>query len=145
MSPPRDRSSHTRRVHPFDAVTRGRALVEAGADVNELLMELRLDGTNVIDCIVVVRELYGLSLGEAKRTVLASPAFADERERFEPYHDEPYHEEPYHEEPYLDGPYHDGPNGDQPAKAGETPDRPAKAGERTDRRRRPRRSPRTAR
>jgi hypothetical protein len=63
--------------------------MEAGTDVNEILTELRLDGTDVIDCILVVRDLYGLTLGEAKRTVLICPAFADEREGFEAFQDGP--------------------------------------------------------
>jgi ribosomal protein L7/L12 len=49
-------------------------------NIDRYLTELRKSGTSLIDAIKVIRERQQVSLGEAKRIVLNSPAWADAKE-----------------------------------------------------------------
>jgi hypothetical protein len=69
----------------FIELTRG--WLAAGAREDEVLVRLRQRGLNKIDCIVVLREVTGMSLGDAKRVVHLSPAWADRREQDDALHE----------------------------------------------------------
>ena len=54
---------------------------------DEVLARLRADGFSPVDSIKVTRAVMRVTLGEAKRIVHASRAWADAREGFEHLHD----------------------------------------------------------
>ncbi|GEA87050.1 hypothetical protein CCE01nite_09990 [Cellulomonas cellasea] len=59
---------------------RARVLHEGGTDLDEVLARPRAEGASIVDCVKVVRAVEGIPLGEAKRIVDASPAWASHRE-----------------------------------------------------------------
>jgi hypothetical protein len=52
----------------------------AGATTDEWLQAIRDDGATIIDSVKVVRQLLGVSLGEAKPIIDESPVWSDVRE-----------------------------------------------------------------
>jgi ribosomal protein L7/L12 len=60
-----------------------KAMVRAqtGASLDDVIASLRDQGANKIDCIAVIRCVYGLGLQEAKRAVHFSPAWSDVKQR----------------------------------------------------------------
>jgi len=52
-------------------------LREQGGDIDALLTCLRHHEYNLIDCILILREMDGIGLGDAKVAVLESPAWRD--------------------------------------------------------------------
>jgi hypothetical protein len=51
-----------------------------GKTTDEALVELRAAGASIMACIVAVREFRRCDIGEAKKLVHFSPAWADQRE-----------------------------------------------------------------
>ena len=52
--------------------------VESGTATDEVLWKIKHAGATPMEAIVLMRELFGLSLGEAKSCVTASDAWAPE-------------------------------------------------------------------
>jgi ribosomal protein L7/L12 len=63
-----------------------RASIASGANWEETLVELRRRGASLILCIKIVRDVRGISLGEAKKFVHFSEAWADVRATHEALH-----------------------------------------------------------
>lgn len=53
-------------------------ITSQNAGPNDVITYLHSEGINMIDSMKALRELYGLSLGEAKSLVTAHPAWDDE-------------------------------------------------------------------
>ncbi|HET8669751.1 MAG TPA: hypothetical protein VFM05_03720 [Candidatus Saccharimonadales bacterium] len=49
-----------------------------GASSEDLILYLRREGITIVESMKVLKEIYKLSLGEAKELVTAHPAWADE-------------------------------------------------------------------
>ena len=60
-----------------------RQKLAAGKTFDESLAELRASGVSILDCIASVRSFQRCSLGEAKRLVESSHAWADVRKATE--------------------------------------------------------------
>lgn len=69
-----------------EVVKREGSLLAGGKSVESVLMDLRVDGFSVIDCIRVVMALNSCSLPEAKMLVHRSDAWADLKESHEAAH-----------------------------------------------------------
>ena len=54
-----------------------------GKTLNQALSQLRAEGVSILDCIATVRAFRRCELGEAKRLVESSAAWADVRENTE--------------------------------------------------------------
>lgn len=65
---------------PPDYTQMLRDLLNAGSPMNASLIVLRHQNASVIQCVKAVHEVRGWSLLESKRSVLNSPAFADQLE-----------------------------------------------------------------
>ncbi len=61
--------------------------IAAGASVEDLILAMRKAGLCQIDCIKMVRDLCGISLGDAKEAVHYSNAWADRKEINEAFHE----------------------------------------------------------
>ncbi|MER5968342.1 hypothetical protein ABT112_01090 [Streptomyces sp. NPDC002055] len=70
------------------SVRREAGLMNDGKPMESVLRDLRAEGFGMIDCIKAVTRLQSCSLGEAKRTVHLSAAWADRREAHDAFHDE---------------------------------------------------------
>lgn len=68
------------------SVRRGRGR-RAAEGLDATIAFMRREGFWIIPCIKAVRILRGVSLGEAKDLVYLSPAFADQREVHDAFHD----------------------------------------------------------
>lgn len=66
------------------------SLWEQRQNMESFLQELRARGAGQIDCIKAVREIAGISLGEAKEIVHYSRTWADMREASEALHETAY-------------------------------------------------------
>jgi hypothetical protein len=64
-----------------------RQLLASGADQEMVLRRMRSEGLNVIASIKLLRDLTGLSLGDAKIAVHYSPVWADSRESNDALHE----------------------------------------------------------
>lgn len=62
--------------------------VSVGARPDELIVYLRREGITIIETMKVLKEIYKLSLGEAKELVTAHPAWADEVRTADTLHEE---------------------------------------------------------
>ena len=62
-------------------------LLREGLSHDEILVRLRSDGYSIIDSIRGLAEGAGMSLGAAKEAVHFSPAWADQREQNEAFHE----------------------------------------------------------
>jgi ribosomal protein L7/L12 len=62
-------------------------LKRQGTPPEEILISLRDEGSTIIESIKVMRELHGLSLGDAKDFVHVSRAWADRRELHDAVHE----------------------------------------------------------
>ena len=60
-------------------IAEARKRLEEGEDLQAVLALLRSRDVGLVRCMGVVKDLFGVSLTEAKRIVLDSPAWADER------------------------------------------------------------------
>ncbi len=67
-----------------------KAMVHAqtGASLDDVVVFLRDQGASKIDCIIVIRGVYGMGIKEAKRAVHFSSAWSDVRQRDEGFWDE---------------------------------------------------------
>lgn len=70
------------------AVDECRAATERGATREEIVARLHERGISIIDSMKVLKELYGLSLGEAKAVVTAHPAWISAVTRADVLHGE---------------------------------------------------------
>ena len=59
-----------------------------GKVLDQALSELRSEGASILQCIVAVQKVQNCGLGDAKRLVHFSPAWADMREANEKFHEE---------------------------------------------------------
>jgi hypothetical protein len=66
----------------------GRTLLDQGAGVEELLQAFRRRELGILDSIRLVRDLLGISLGEAKKVVHLSQTWADLRAANDSFHDQ---------------------------------------------------------
>jgi hypothetical protein len=68
-----------------------RKLKQDGVDLESVVAYLRDEGCWKIDCIAILREVLGISLGDAKRFVHGSSTWrdVDVREQDDTFHDEP--------------------------------------------------------
>jgi hypothetical protein len=66
---------------PIDYAQMLRKLLNAGSPLNASLQVLRNQNASLMQCIKAVYEVRGVTVLEAKRVVLLSPAFADKLER----------------------------------------------------------------
>jgi ribosomal protein L7/L12 len=57
-----------------------------GEDPEQIIALLRSQSASIMDCIKVMREVLGISLGEAKQLVHFSNAWADLRKSYEDTH-----------------------------------------------------------
>ena len=69
-------------------VQRAAELRAAGGDWDSVLKKLRDEDFSKIDCIVAIREIEMIPLGEAKEMVHFSPAWEDRREQDDQFHDD---------------------------------------------------------
>jgi ribosomal protein L7/L12 len=65
-----------------------RKLKQDGVDLESVVAYLRDEGCWKIDCIAILREVLGISLGDAKRLVHGSSTWRDVREQDDTFHDE---------------------------------------------------------
>jgi hypothetical protein len=65
-----------------------RKLKQDGVDLESVVAYLRDEGCWKIDCIAILREVLGISLGDAKRLVYGSSTWRDVREQDDTFHDE---------------------------------------------------------
>ena len=65
-----------------------RKLKQDGVDLESVVAYLRDEGCWKIDCIAILREALGISLGDAKRLVHGSSTWRDVREKDDTFHDE---------------------------------------------------------
>lgn len=75
------------RVATPDAEGTMRASLRAGMDREEAIQRMRVLGLNQIQCIKLIRDSLGISLGDAKEVVHYSRAWADRRESNEALHE----------------------------------------------------------
>lgn len=68
-------------------LSEARQRAAGGEDLDATIAFMRREGFWIIPCIKAVRTLRGVSLGEAKDLVHLSPAFADQREAHDAFHD----------------------------------------------------------
>ncbi len=61
--------------------------VAAGIGREDLIHAMRKAGLHQIDCIKMLRDLCGISLGDAKEAVHYSSAWADRKEMNEAFHE----------------------------------------------------------
>lgn len=59
----------------------------AGATEGDVIAYLRAQGCNKIDTIVVLREVFSLSLGKAKALVHLSATWQDQKEKDDAFHE----------------------------------------------------------
>ena len=62
-------------------------LMREGRSQDDVLAQLRANGGSVVDSIKALMDGAGLSLAAAKQAVHFSPAWADQREQNEAFHD----------------------------------------------------------
>lgn len=65
-----------------------RAELLGGKSQSDLVAEMKHRGLTIIDAIKAVRELYSVSLGDAKQIVSSNPAWVDTASAAVPFHDE---------------------------------------------------------
>ena len=59
-----------------------------GIPLNDMIFMLKQEGLSIIDSIKVVRDVYGLSLGQSKIVVTSHPCWVEFVQASEPLHDE---------------------------------------------------------
>jgi len=72
----------------YRLATECRKLNDSGADLEDILTYLRNEGCSKIDSIVVLHEVLGISLGDAKGLVHCSSTWRDVREQDDAFHDQ---------------------------------------------------------
>ena len=65
-----------------------RKQVQAGLSLEDTVKTLRESGLSITESMKALMELFGMSLGEAKRVTAEHPAWADVFKAVEPLHDE---------------------------------------------------------
>lgn len=61
--------------------------VEQGSTISEIVEELHQDGLTITESIKIIREVFHISLGDAKRTVSANPVWLGVVEASKPIQD----------------------------------------------------------
>jgi ribosomal protein L7/L12 len=61
--------------------------IAEGATEEDMIVYLRAQGCYKLDAVVVLREVFGLGLGEAKALVHLSPTWQDAREKDDAFHE----------------------------------------------------------
>jgi len=77
-------------ITPIDVIALTATLresVASGANREDLIHTMRTSGLNQIACIKLLRDLCGISLGDAKEAVHYSRTWADHRESNDALHD----------------------------------------------------------
>ncbi|MGE4157875.1 MAG: hypothetical protein AB7F75_02130 [Planctomycetota bacterium] len=59
-----------------------------GMSLNDTIFMLKQEGLSIIDSIIVVRDVHGLSLGQSKIAVTSHPCWVEFVQASEPLHDE---------------------------------------------------------
>ena len=75
-------------MRPRNLVTDLRSHLARGETLDGAIASLRASGASIFECIVSVRSLRNCELGEAKRLVVDSDAWADVKEMNDKFHEE---------------------------------------------------------
>jgi hypothetical protein len=62
-------------------------LIQEGVSQPQVIVEMRVLGLHIADCIKLTSRFYGIGITEAKKTVHNSDAWADLREQYDAFHE----------------------------------------------------------